>query len=220
MRINLLNIPVGFINLDRDIDRKISIQNQLRTLGFQKITRYRGELNTNAPVGLAYAEAKVLESASSPFLLLEDDVVASTFTNIIELPDDADGVYLGTSNWALQGKKTTHYLKYKKTDFHGIYKISNMMSAHAILYLSDEFLKSNLEACIKSQSPPFEPIDVHFARNQKKFNIYCVDAPLFVQKQFSTGMSDAPNWTNKRLTQYKRGIQIGHVNVPIPRLFN
>lgn len=218
MKINLLDIPVGYINLERDKDRNVSVRIQLQTLGFQDVTRYPGEFNTNGPAGLAAAAARALDTISAPYLLLEDDVVANEFKEILDIPDDADGIYLGTSNWALQGNKTTHYLKYKKTEFPGIFKISNMLSAHAILYISDAFLQANLDACIRSQHPPFEPIDVQFARNQKSFNIYCVDVPFFVQKEFSKAMSDAPNWTNMRLTQYKRGFQLGFLNIPLPRL--
>jgi hypothetical protein len=48
------------------------------------------------------------------------------------------------------------------------------------------------------------PMDVPFATIQRFFNIYTLDKPLFIQKNYDSKMSAAPKYTEKRLTEYKK----------------
>ena len=47
------------------------------------------------------------------------------------------------------------------------------------------------------------PMDVPFAMIQRFFNIYAVNDPMFIQKDYEGKMSAAPQFTNKKLTSYK-----------------
>lgn len=217
MQINLQDLEYCFINLDRDTDRLRGIKNELSAVGVFKMSRFPGVEHEVGHIGLAKAQEVLLTNMRVPFVALEDDAVVKKFVNTISVPDDADGVYLGTSNWALQGKKTTHFLRYRNTGVPGVLQISNMLSAHAILYLSDDFRRANLAATLRSQQPPYRPIDYYFAKNQKEFKIYCIDEPVFVQGTYKKAMSDAPLWTGKRLTEYSRGYQLLGLKLPLPR---
>ena len=45
------------------------------------------------------AQHIALKKIDPPFIILEDDATPSNFTPEIEVPDDADAVYLGVSSW-------------------------------------------------------------------------------------------------------------------------
>ncbi|MFN9901304.1 MAG: hypothetical protein ACK55Z_21495, partial [bacterium] len=47
------------------------------------------------------------------------------------------------------------------------------------------------------------PMDVPFAMIQRFFNVYVVNNPMFIQKDYEGKMSAAPQFTNKKLTTYK-----------------
>ena len=66
--------------------------------------------------------------------------VIKNFRPEIEIPDDADAVYLGISSWGRMNGHSGPYLQYEhvKDD---LYKVSNMLSGHAILYLTEEYVK-------------------------------------------------------------------------------
>ena len=77
-----------------------------------------------------------------------------------------------------------------------------MLSSHAILYLNDEYVKM----CQRTTKYCAEinpiPMDVPFAMIQRFFNIYAMNEPLFIQKDYPGKMTAAPAYTNKKLTEY------------------
>jgi hypothetical protein len=48
------------------------------------------------------------------------------------------------------------------------------------------------------------PMDVPFAMLQRFFNVYCLDKPAFIQKDYAGKMSAAPQYTRGQLSQYKK----------------
>lgn len=165
--------------------------------------------------GLCESQLKVLAFASSPFLLLEDDALIVDFERYLSIPADADALYLGTSNWALSGRSTTHNLKFNRSDIPGILRIRNMLSAHAILFISDEFTKSSSLKLKENLESNTEISDVVFARLQKKYRVYCRNNPMFIQDTFSDSLSDATNWTDKALTDYPRTYAFLGKSIPL-----
>lgn len=205
MKINLLEIPVFYINMKKDGTKRVHIERQLEDLGFKNITRIDAvEDKQNGRVGLSKSQLKALSQIPAPFIILEDDADPKHFKPVIEVPDDADAVYLGNSQWGMLQSHSGFYLKYKPVKgYKDIYKIYNMLSSHAILYLTDEYVgvcQRTTKYCAEEYPMP---MDVPFAMIQRFYNIYTVNAPLFIQKDYEGKMSAAPKYTNKKLTEYR-----------------
>lgn len=206
MKINLLNIPVYFINMNKDKDKKNYLESVLNDLGFKNINRIAAiQDKESGRRGLSKSQLIALTKIKPPFIILEDDCDTKYFTKEIEVPDNADAVYLGNSQWGYMQGQTGFYLKYKPAEnFGGVYRIYNMLSSHAILYLSEEY--TNM--CIRTTKYCAEeynmPMDVPFAMIQRFFNVYALDKPIFIQKEYDGSMSAAPKFTNNKLTSYKK----------------
>lgn len=206
MKINLLDIPVFYINMDKDTTKRKNMEDNLSRLGFKNVTRISAiEDKVNGRVGLSKSQLIALSRVPAPFIVLEDDADPGSFKSVIEVPDDADALYLGTSQWALFQGHTGFYLKYKKIKgMPEILRIYNMLSSHAILYLTDEYVsmcKRTTRYCAEEHPMP---MDVPFAMMQRFFNVYVVNNPIFVQKDYDGQMSAAPKYTTGKLTSYKR----------------
>lgn len=205
MKINILEIPVFYINMKKDGNKRIHIQRQLEELGFNDITRINAiEDKENGRRGLSKSQLMALSQIPAPFIVLEDDADPNAFKPFIEVPDDADALYLGNSQWGLQSSHAGFYLKYKKVEgYSEILRIYNMLSSHAILYLTQDYV----DMCIRTTRYCAEeypmPMDVPFAMIQRFFNVYAVNNPMFIQKDYEGKMSAAPQFTNKKLTTYK-----------------
>ena len=206
MKINLLEIPVFYINMNKDTHKKSYIENQLKEVGFKNINRIEAvEDKKNGRVGLSKSQLRALSQIPAPFIVLEDDADPRYFQAVIEVPDDADAVYLGNSQWGLFQGHTGFYLKYKKINgMPNVLKIYNMLSSHAILYLNNEYVsmcKRTTRYCAEEYPMP---MDVPFAMMQRFFNIYALNKPAFIQKDYGGKMSNAPKYTNGKLTEYKK----------------
>lgn len=206
MKINLLDIPVFYINMKKDSEKNEYINDMLKNAGFKNINRIDAlEDKTSGRRGLSKSQNKALSQIEPPFIILEDDCDLKYFVSEIEVPDDADAIYLGTSAWGFIGSYSGFLLRYKKVDgFKNIYRIFNMLSSHAILYLTEEYVsmcKKTTDYCANVAKDPI-PMDVPFAEIQKYFKIYTINKPVFIQKDYESKMSNAPRWTNKRLTDY------------------
>lgn len=192
--------------MDKDKVKRKNMEDNLSRLGFKNVTRIPAiEDKVNGRVGLSKSQLIALSRVPAPFIVLEDDADPSSFKSVVEVPDDADALYLGTSQWALFQGHTGFYLKYKKIKgMPEILRIYNMLSSHAILYLSDEYVsmcKRTTKYCAEEYPMP---MDVPFAMIQRFFNVYVVNNPIFVQKDYEGKMSAAPKYTTGKLTAYKR----------------
>lgn len=205
MKINLLNIPVFYINMKKDKHKRDHIEKQLKDIGFKNITRIDAvEDKKNGRVGLSKSQYKALTQVPAPFIILEDDADPKQFKSVIDVPDDADAVYLGNSNWGFQSSHAGFYLKYERADgYPNILRVYNMLSSHAILYLSDEYVQMCQRTTKYCAEKYPMPMDVPFAMIQRFFNIYSLNQPIFIQKDYEGKMSSAPLYTNKRITEYR-----------------
>lgn len=206
MRINITEIPVFYINMAKDTHKKDYIERQLKGKGFKDIRRIDAiEHKTNGRVGLSMSQLKALSQVPAPFIVLEDDADPVYFEAFIDVPDNAHAVYLGTSQWGFMQSVSGFYLKYKPVEnMPHIYRIYNMLSSHAILYLDDEYVSMCRRTASYCAYEYPMPMDVPFAMMQRFFNIYCLDRPMFIQKDYDGKMSAAPKYTRNRLTDYKR----------------
>jgi hypothetical protein len=206
MKINLLDIPVIYINLPKDKQKNKNMKDMLKELGFKNVIRIDGILDPEGGRrGLSKAQYEALSKLEPPFIILEDDCEIKFFKEEIEIPDDTDAVYLGNSAWGFLGSYSGFLLRYKKVKgYRELFRVFNMLSSHAILYISKDYVdicKRTTYYCGYVSKKPY-PMDIPFAEMQKYFNVYVFNEPHFAQKQTKGSMSNAAPYTNKTLTRY------------------
>lgn len=204
MRIDIRDIPVYYINMAKDQHKKEYMESRLKEKGFKNINRIDAvEDKNNGRVGLSKSQFKALSQIPAPFIVLEDDADPVNFEALIDVPDDAHALYLGNSQWGYMQGYTGFYLKYKPVkNMKHLLRIYNMLSSHAILYLNQDYVKVCQQTTNYCANEYPMPMDVPFAMIQRFYNVYCLDKPMFVQKDYNTKMSNAPKYTNGRLTRY------------------
>lgn len=181
-RLNLLEIPVYVINLKEDIEKRKAIEKLLLDVGFKNINWHPGIIAENKTLGVAKSHnalLKKLTNVNLPVMVLEDDVSIFDLKTFIEVPLDADAYYLGNSSWGLyggSGKKKIALSKYNEET----YKIYNMLAAHAIVYLNNDYIK------FLHQATGFNILaktnqDKARAETMKYWNIYSATRPMFYQ---------------------------------------
>ena len=126
---------------------------------------------------------------NEPVIIFEDDAnITEHYNNEIDVPEDADAVWLGTSiyglvnNWESMSLRDGIYLTQpKKTgEYNNFYKVENMLSLHAVVFITNKYKQSMfnyLEYLINKQTAP----DIITAETMKYFNIYACKKPMFFQ---------------------------------------
>jgi hypothetical protein len=179
MNLDLREIPVVYINLDKDVDKKNRIEGYLNDLGFKTIIRSPGYIHsTGNRAGCSKAQYDALSSNTElPVIIMEDDATPKNFEPIIEVPDNADAVYLGVSSWGRMNGHSGPYVQYDILD-NNMLRVYNMLGTHAILYLNSEY-KS---VCTKIANHQFVTegyIDVGFTDVMKYYHVYAFNDPMF-----------------------------------------
>lgn len=185
MKIDLREIPVVWINLDSATKNAETMTKNLTNHGFKKTYRKsacvipapEGTIPSNAHyVGCAQSHIDILDNSnySTPLLILEDDAEFSpSFTPVIELPDDTDGVYLGIS---------TGNINYQTKRYNEQYlRIGGILATHAILYITDSYrqMMSNVaKYCINTLKQPW---DIGASAIQYQNKVYTPNIPFFYQ---------------------------------------
>jgi hypothetical protein len=126
---------------------------------------------------------------NGPSIVFEDDAnTTEWYKESIEVPDDADVVYLGTSvmgmvdNWRLLSLNDLIFTKVPNihSSYNEVYKVSNMLSAHAMLHITKRFREDTIpfmKYCINDLIAP----DIIYAVRSKHFNVYACKYPFFYQ---------------------------------------
>ena len=101
MVIDITKIPVYWINSDSATDRAEKMKSIFSKLGFENTTRISATMHQNKVVGCAMSHHNALLTIKDPlYILMEDDIeVTEDFNKLIDIPDDFDAFYLGTSYW-------------------------------------------------------------------------------------------------------------------------
>ena len=196
---DLRDIPFYIINCRSDTDRANNIIRQMRTLRL-RFEFVDGIKSSNKKKGIAKSHIKVLENLNidPPFVILEDDC---QFTDSIqwnlEVPQDADALYLGISRFGSDIPGTLSRAKRNNVRFaspsKGLARIFNMLSRHAILYLSNRFRESAISAVsngMKLRGMDY-PGDAYYAMIQASHQVYAKNIPLCFQNKALRGVQDA-----------------------------
>ena len=192
MNLDLRKITALYINLLQDTGRNNDMKKLFKTCGFESHYRIDAEYTPNSLAGCSLSHHNALNEVEPPFILFEDDCIVKNFKPIIEIPDDADAVYLGISSWGRMNSHSGPFVQYEDLG-NGLLRIYNMLSAHAILYLNQEYV--SLCSRISEQATSIaDHQDIGFAEIQRYFNVYAFDDPMFYQS--------SSNGTDQPLTTY------------------
>lgn len=154
MKLQIKDISAVYINPDRFLDRQKKMESWVNNIGFSSVTRIvYNESFSDRAITMNHAHKYALEQSKNdvPFILFEDDAaLMQPLPEYFDVPEEADLVYLGGSNYNLLGIKLEEY----NNDF---YRVYNMLSFHAVLFPN----RNSVEKVIKL---------LEKAINKKKFN--------------------------------------------------
>lgn len=183
MKIDISSLPVVYINMDRHQDRNIDMLQLGKDLGLKNYSRTQGvDMPGHPMAGCATSHYNIFKDIEEPTVILEDDCVIANKKTVIEVPDDADAVYLGLSNWGyLNSSSERKNFAYKRhKDYDDIYKIDGMLATHSILYISKDYIEISSRIA-KWHADNNRHIDQGLALIQKYFNVYALGTPIFYQ---------------------------------------
>jgi hypothetical protein len=185
MIIDLRKIQTVWINLDSATKNAELMQNRLREHRFEQTFR-KSARQIPAPhgtpdpikhyVGCAQSHIDILEDINyqCPLLILEDDAeFTENFHPMIEIPDNTDAVYLGTS------AGNPHYLTKRVNKY--FMRIGKVLATHAILYCNTEYKKAVTDIAKIFAYRLKIPFDNGCALIQERFNVLTPNKPFFVQ---------------------------------------
>jgi len=197
MIIDLQKIPIHWItvNTANSTTRQSETQSMFNRLNLTNTTKHSSDRVSVRGVGCAESHLKVQEEIEDdlPVLILEDDCLETEhFKTIIEVPDDADALYLGQSSWG-----PVNWSEVNKD----IIRISQVLTTHAIIIINKDYLSD----CIKNIKKDLENRttrvmhDATLAREQKYWKVYATTHPLFYQHRGSASaqgksITEKPSW--------------------------
>lgn len=183
---NLLEIPIIYLTTPNRPDRYTQLHNELIRLGFKTIIRQIGYTSSKVSVNrnTAAGHYKCHTLTPLPYIILEDDCLSTEwFTSALNPPSEADCVYLGVSRASsdVNGFYDDGFHVVATKEISGaFYRIYNMLSQHAILFLTEKARKTAMESHLRSYM--FNCIaDTYVSKLLPSLNAYCVEYPLFYQ---------------------------------------
>jgi hypothetical protein len=181
--INPRKVPVFYISMDENVQQHEYVESFLSKAGFKHVTRLPGVKAETKRLGVALAHKNALEhclkTVEGHFIVLEGDVAPWVIPDTLQVPDDADAIYLGASKWGL---KNGHGVRNIALELYSedMFRINNMLAAHAVLYTSSKYVKFLINA-IQIMIDMKTNQDKARAETQKYWNIYGLTQPMFYQ---------------------------------------
>jgi len=189
MKIDLRKIPAVYMNLKQHTEKNEQMRKLLKECGFETVIRVEGPYKPeNPPAGCAGAHHVGLSEIDPPFILFEDDCLLHNFKSVIEVPDNADAIYLGTSQWARYFSFSGPFLHYD-IENDDVVRVYNMLGGHAILYLTKDYVRMCQRISYHASEIIGYNQDTGFAEVQKYFNIYSVNDPFFKQSGYNNAVT-------------------------------
>jgi hypothetical protein len=191
---NVTDIPVVFIcpsHNEKYKAREERMWTFLKECGFKYIEHFKSG-HEAYPTCLAQATRDILSTRldDNPFMLVEDDIELTQWARLdvpITYPSNADAMYLGFSRGA---GSMIHNIDCGAAQIDIVndtyIKIENMLSAHAIIYISERYKRAVMNQMDYSIANPGYYNDVLISRIQHKYNVYGYHYPFFYQ-------TDPPN---------------------------
>jgi len=191
MKITLSDLPSFYINMEYDKNRRKRFMSWNKKMNFKNVSRIPGISTDPYYIGLSSAHANSIEAGiktNTPFIVFEDDAAPTKFfTNEIEVPDDADAVYVGVSPWCSKSKNPKDLEVYNGSLFQEliempkVFRVHRTLSCHAIIYISKDYSESIYKLCkISTELKVHLDINIYKSGSFDKYNVYAV-GPLFYQ---------------------------------------
>jgi hypothetical protein len=115
-----------------------------------------------------------------PFCIFEDDVKKyREFPEYVDIPDDADILYLGLSSYGISDFSHCYEMYYKGVDA-GVVRVLNMLSLHGLMICSVRGLMA-LQKCFLEGYYTNQVWDILIAQLQPHYNMYALRVPLVYQ---------------------------------------
>jgi hypothetical protein len=204
MIIDLREIPILYMNMDEDKkryrDMNLLFDDLIEEHGFKRENIYRipgTNRNLIKANGVSEAHLAAMEFSkqfNGPFLVLEDDLELGAFNYMINVPDNADAVYLGTMPHGLNFEAA--YPVYAGRPANGItvnvvpdvysenlkiYRVLSMTGGQSILYTTDVF-RTIVENSCKWGIEQNMCHDTYLATVQRLAYVYAYNQPMFINK--------------------------------------
>ena len=193
MRIDIRTIPVHYINLDSQPERGSSAHQTLSSLGFSSINRVSGCTDPDPKVGCALSHHKVMTDSGTgtPITVIEDDIVYTGAKFEYDIPDDADALYIGCSQWGRLLNFSGPFLQYKKVS-DDVVRVYNMLSAHSLVIFNDGYRQHLSRVAEYSANEHKYHMDVGYAETQKYYKVYALNQPIFKQSGYNDRVTSGP----------------------------
>jgi hypothetical protein len=191
MLIDFENLKIVCISLKSSDERRSNFKQMANRLNFKNWSFYDGIVSSDHIEGCAMSQINVLKENmdDNPVLIVEDDIQETEFyKNTIDLSDitDMDALYLGYSNWAAHPIRAQMSLLSGPSTFVKIkeyYKITNVTSAHAIIYISKKYKQACADGALNYLTDPTgnRHCDVVYAKLQNEYNVFATPKHFFYQ---------------------------------------
>jgi hypothetical protein len=184
MILKIRELPTTLINLDSQKDRLDLVTKRLETVGM-RFDRFSAIPHERGIVGCGQSHLEVLSNIQPRTLVLEDDVVPTEWFNPeIEVPEEADAIYLGNSIWGYHENwwPNSSIPKVAVNRYDENYlRVLNMCSAHAIIYLKQDFIDAVVDITKKCLAEDIA-WDLGLASLHSQFTILVPESPMFYQE--------------------------------------
>jgi len=183
MEINVSDVPACYISMKAQVQMRKQVQASLHSQGFRKLTWVEGARSRSKAIGCALGHKNALEYVLSqnvfPCLVVEDDVLPYEQYETLTVPNDADALYVGISQWGLHAGVGVHNYAADAVS-KDVYRLWNMLAAHAVIYFNREYVEFLLQT-----NDIFRKMgtnqDKGRAETMKYWNVYGLARPMFYQ---------------------------------------
>lgn len=193
MIIDITKLPTYYINLEEKQDRRNKMEKLLHDNGFSNVKRFDAK-KAGKRVGCSMSHSSLLQEIirgnEYPCLILEDDLEIYKFRKIIEVPDDADAMYLGFSRYGWNHNQEEPFPKSLKiTELNDQYhRVYNMLARHAIIHFNPTYDQACVDAMNNFIKYPevYKAGDVTISRFHPQYKVYALNEPIFYQDDQGT----------------------------------
>lgn len=189
MILNLKTIKKVYVNLDRDTERRNRFENTLKELQYTNYERFSARLlpkirDFNHGCSQSHHDLMKQYQNNLPLFLLEDDAKNTIWYDEyvkdgeIEVPDDADVIYMGISTAGSWKDLGVDFYCEKLND--KWIKLTHCLGTHAMIFLNDSIHKfiENSRSSIERKIP----LDIAYAKEIiPNLKIYAPKKSLFYQ---------------------------------------
>ena len=239
MNINLKDLTFYYIstNTKMGLKRSFHLENIMKQFNlnvFRIKSVHHLHKNIGGALGHSLALRKgLLQNEFKPFVVLEDDIAFFNSDNNsdsnnnsdkfdISIPQNTDALLLGISYVGLahdsNDKYSDLYLQ-NVNNFPNLFRIFNMLSMHAILYVNPKFASVQyialMEAINRSLLGEFVVWDTVCCHQYHKYNIYALKVPIFYQLRILGGQEDG---TKTNLLNYNEKLKDDGLYCSLPTI--